>query len=128
MAWSIVSLEGGLSGETGGLVAEATGDLGTTLSSTFEVEPAGIFKGTGFWGIVQRIYIEGQTEGQLLTVSLIIDNTVVIVGTVSTPVGVKKPMELGIQRAGWIGGVRLSADRLTARIEISAIDLDVYVP
>jgi hypothetical protein len=47
---------------------------------------------------------------------------------VSTPVGVKKVMELGFQRAGWIQGVRLSASGLTKRIEISAIEADVHVP
>jgi hypothetical protein len=132
MSLSIVSLEGNaLTGEVGSLVGDSTGDVGATISSTFEIEtgaPDGTsaFKGAGLWGIVQRVYIEGQTEGQLITVALIIDNTVVTIGTVSTTVGTKQVMEAGIQRAGWIYGVRLTAAGLTKRIEISAIELDVY--
>jgi hypothetical protein len=126
----IVSFEGDASGETGGAVAETTNDVGGTgLASDFEVETPGDYKGAGVWGIAQRIYIEGQTEGQVLTVSLIIDNTAVSLGTVSTTAGVKKVMEVAVQRAGYITGVRLSAaaGTLTKRIEISAVELDVYV-
>lgn len=125
----IVSLEGDSSGETGGLVAETTTDVGgASLASDFELETAGDHKGGGVWGLAQRIYITGQTEGLTLTVSLIVDNTAVSVGTTSLPVGIKRVMELAVHRWGFIQGVRITAASLTKRIEISEIKLDVYVP
>lgn len=135
MALVIASLEGDTSGETANVVGSTTvdGSSGVALSSDFEIETgrpdnADAYKGAGVWGIAQRIYIEGQTEDQELTVSLVIDNTVIEVGTVSTAVGIKKVMEVPIQRAGWIFGVRVEAADLSKRIEISAIELDVYIP
>ncbi len=130
---TLVSIEGSSTGETDTAVGSTTLDVTDPIETTFEIETGratgqDIYKGAGVWGIVQRIYIEGQTEGQTLTVSLVLDNEVTSVGTVSTAVGVKKVMELGFQRAGWIYGVRLSATSLTKRIEISSIEMDVYVP
>ncbi len=133
MSKVLVSLEGDLNGETANIVGSTTVDGTVSLLSDFIVETgrpdnADAFKGAGVWGIVQRVYIEGQTEGQLISVSLIIDNTEVTLGTVSLPVGIKRVMEAAVQRAGWITGVRLTATGLTKRIEISSIECDVYVP
>ena len=127
----ICSLEGSSTGEVAGLVAEATTDNGAAIA--FSIETGGADVGTqlkqptGVWGIAQRIYVLGQTDAQSLTVELIIDNTVVSVGTISTLAGIRSQMELGIQRAGWITGVRLTGS-LSTRIEISEISVDVYVP
>ena len=133
-ATTLVSIEGSATGETDTPVETATLDVGDPLDSTFEIETGrpnlqDAYKGAGVWGIVQRLYIEGQTNGQSLTVTLILDNAAIVVGTISTPTGIKRVMELGIQRAGWITGVRLtSVSGLTSRIEISSIEADVYVP
>lgn len=144
MAFVLVSLEGSATGEVASSVGSTTVDGTVQLTGTFEIETGnpsmggsggvyGIwqggsaFKSGGVWGIVQRIYIEGQTEGQSITVSLVLDNAVIVVGTVSLPVGVKQIMELGIQRTGWIVGVRLTATGISKRIEISSVEMDVYV-
>lgn len=128
----IVSFEGSSTGEQGGIVAESTVD-DDPFCFDFQVETGGIYGGAGVYGIAQRIYIEGQTEGQDLEVSLLLDNEVISVGTVSLPVGARRVMELAVQRAGWISGVRITGGSLltdpapiTSRIEISAIELDVY--
>jgi len=125
----VTSFEGDASGEQGGAVADATVDVGgASLTSDFELETGGVFKGTGLWGILQRIYIEGQTEAQNLAVSAIVDNTVIALGNVSTAVGIKRVMEVAVQRAGFIQGVRLVGTALNKRIEISAVEMDVYIP
>lgn len=131
----IASFEGDANGEQGGIVADTTNDVTTgALVSTFELETGApestgtaYFSG-GIWGIARRIYIEGQTENQSLAVSLLVDNTVISVGNVSLGVGVKRVMEMATHRAGFIHGVRITAAGLTKRIEISAIELDVYLP
>ncbi len=131
----IASFEGDANGEQGGTVADTTNDVTTgALVSTFEIETGApdstgtAYLSGGVWGIARRILIEGQTENQAVTVTLVIDNTTVSLGTVSLGVGVKRVMEVACHRAGFIQGVRLTAAGLTKRIEISAIELDVYIP
>lgn len=143
MALYLVSLEGGTTGEVASSVGSATVDGTQQISSTFEIETGqpsmggsggvyGIFeggsafKGAGRWGITQRVYVEAQTEGQPITVSLVLDNNVIVVGTMSTAAGVKQVVDAGIQRGAYIFGVRITAPGLTKRIEISAVELDVY--
>lgn len=145
-AYRIVSFEGDANGEVAGLVGETTLDNGAALDTTWEVEtgtagtqvlgstglggvPSPIYKGAGVWGLAQRIYIEGQFEGQNVTVALVLDNNVIVsLGTVTLPVGVKQVVECAVHRWGYIYGVRLAAAGLTKRIEVSAIEMDVYVP
>jgi hypothetical protein len=128
--YRICSLEGDASGEVAGLVGETTTDNGSAIP--FELETGGAdvgatYKGAGVWGIAQRIYILGQVDAQNLTVSLLIDNTVVSLGTVTLLAGIRRVMELGVHRAGWITGVRIAAS-VSTRIEISEVAVDVYVP
>ncbi len=129
---AVHSFEGTISGERGGVIGELTPELTTSaaLASAFTVETAHVFIGGGQQGVVQRLYIEADTEGLTLTPSIIIDGTVTALATFSSSVGVKQQFEYAINRTGFIVGVRIeaAAGTLTKRIEISAIEVDCYIP
>lgn len=131
MSRAVFSFEGTSTGEQGGLAGELTPETSASaLASVFEVETAHIFIGGGSIGILQRLYFEAQTEGIAVTPSIIIDGTVTALATFTSGVGVKQQFEYAINRTGFIFGVRLNvaAGLITSRIEISAIEADVYVP
>lgn len=132
MARAVVSFEGTITGELGGLPGESTPEVTSTsaLVSDFAVETAHVFIGGGQQGVVQRLYIEAQTEGIALTPNIIIDGVVTALATFASSVGVKQQFEYAINRTGFIVGVRITAAAglLTKRIEISAIEVDAYVP
>lgn len=132
MAFRVFSFEGTSTGELGGLVGESTPEDANTLGlmSDFVVETAHVFIGGGQQGVVQRLYIEAATEGIAVTPSIIIDGTVTALATFTSSVGVKQQFEYAINRTGFIVGVRLevSGTLLTDRIEISAIEVDCYIP
>lgn len=128
----VVSFEGTATGELGGVVGESTSEDTTTLALTtaFQVETPSTFIGGGSVGIVQRIFIEAQTEGVSVTPSVIIDGTTYALSAFSTAVGVKQQFERAVNRTGFIASVRLdaAASLMTKRIEISAIEADMYIP
>lgn len=133
MAFQVYSFEGTTSGELGGIVGEATpenSDTPSALFGDFVIETAHVFIGGGQQGVVQRLYIEADTEGISLTPSIIIDGTITALATFSSAVGVKQQFEYAINRTGFIVGVRIeaAAGLLTKRIEISAIECDCYIP
>lgn len=132
MAFRVFSFEGTSAGELGGLVGESTPEDSNTLAlmSDFVAETAHVFIGGGQQGVVQRLYIEAATEGIILTPSIIIDGTVTPLATFASSVGVKQQFEYAINRTGFIVGVRIEATAglLTKRIEISAIEVDCYIP
>lgn len=132
MAFRVYSFEGTSTGELGGIVGESTPEDANTLGlmSDFVVETAHVFIGGGQQGVVQRLYIEAATEGIAVTPSIIIDGTATALATFSSSVGVKQQFEYAINRTGFIVGVRLevSGTLLTDRIEISAIEVDCYIP
>lgn len=132
MAFRVFSFEGTSSGELGGIVGESTPEDTNTngLLNDFVVETAHVFIGGGQYGVVQRLYIEADTEGISLTPSIIIDGTATVLANFSSSVGVKQQFEYAINRTGFIAGVRITgaAADMTKRVEISAIELDCYIP
>lgn len=116
-----------MSGELGGVPGEATTDGGNAhLISDFEVEPGSAFISGGRKGILQRVYIEADTQGQPLQVYVDIDGVYTQIGTMTTTG--KGQADFGVNMTGYIFAVRLlmSASVLAKRIEVSAIEADVY--
>lgn len=126
----VFSFEGTVSGELGGIVGENTPEDTNTsaLCEAFQVETPSVFIGGGRVGIVQRLYIEADTQGIAVTPSVIIDNTTYVLSSFSTTS--KAAVEKAINRTGFIASVRLDVAEglMTNRIEISAIELDIYGP
>jgi hypothetical protein len=122
----IVSFEGTSTSEMGGVPGENTTDsLGFCLD--FEVETPGTFIGGGGVGLLQRIYVEADTEGQVLQCFVRLDGVETSFGQFSTLS--KQMTEFAIDLTGYIASVRLaSVNHLTTRIEVTAIELDMYVP
>jgi hypothetical protein len=122
----IVSFEGTTSGEMGGVPGESTPDS-SGFCNDFEVETPGTFIGGGGIGLLQRIYIEANTGGQALNVFINMDGVETQFGTIAP--ATKTVSEKACELTGYIASVRLaSVSPLTSRIEISAIELDFYVP
>jgi len=126
--FALHSLEGSTTAEQGGLVGESTLDNASPLVGGFDVETAAVFVPGGRKSIIQRVFIEGTTEGQTLTAYLELDDTEITLGTFSTAVGTKTVTEFAVNRSGYIAGVRLAGATIEERIEITEIAMDVYVP
>lgn len=125
---AVHSLEGTATAEQGELVGQATLDNTVPLVGGFEIETAGVYIGGGSKSIVQRVYIEVDAEGQTLTASLVLDDTVTTLGTFTTAVGEKTTVEFAVNRAGYIAGVRIALASTTLRLEIVSIEMDIWTP
>lgn len=125
---AIYSIEGNTTSEPAGLVGETTLDDTDPIVGGFDIETAGVYIGGGAKSIVQRVFIEADTEGQAVTASIIIDDTTTSLGTFSTAVGVKTTSEFSVNLPGYIAAVRLVCATVTKRIEITSIEMDVYNP
>jgi hypothetical protein len=124
---AVYSFEGdNVTGELGGIPGETTTDNGTSLVSDFEVEPGSAFIAGGRKGLLQRVYIEADTQGQPMQVFVDIDGTYTQVGTMTTTG--KAQADFGVNMIGYIFGVRLliTSTALSKRVEVSAIEADVY--
>lgn len=122
----IVSFEGTSTGEMGGIPGESTPD-GSGFCLDFDIESPGTFIGGGGVGLLQRIYIEANTFGQALAVFVNMDGVETQFGTIAP--ATKTVSEKACELTGYIASVRLaSVSPLVTRIEISAIELDFYVP
>lgn len=131
MSRAVFSFEGTVSGEQGGVIPESTPETSiNAIASEFEIETASIFIGGGSKGVLQRIYIEAQTENTVCTPSIIVDGTVTALATFSSAPNVKQQFEYAINRVGFIFAIRINvpANTIASRIEISAIEADCYVP
>lgn len=125
--YAVISLEGdSTTGELGGVPGETTVDNGLTLLSDFEVEPGSAFIAGGRKGLLQRVYIEADTQNQPMQVYVDIDGTYTLIGTMTTTS--KAQADFGVNMTGYIFAVRLllPAASITKRIEVSAIEADVY--
>lgn len=125
---AIYSIEGNTTSEPAGLVGETTLDDTDPIVGGFDIETAGVYIGGGAKSIVQRVFIEADTEGQAVTASIIVDDTTTSLGTFSTAVGVKTTSEFSVNLPGYIVAVRLVCATVTKRIEITSIEMDVYNP
>lgn len=125
---AIYSIEGNTTSEPAGLVGETTLDDTDPIVGGFDIETAGVYIGGGAKSIVQRVFIEADTEGQAVTASIIVDDTTTSLGTFSTAVGVKTTSEFSVNLPGYIAAVRLVCATVTKRIEITSIEMDVYNP
>jgi hypothetical protein len=61
-------------------------------------------------------------------VQLVLDDTTTTLGTFSTAVGEKTTAEFAVNRTGFIAGVRILLADPSLRLEITAIEMDVYTP
>lgn len=125
---AIYSIEGNTTSEPAGLVGETTLDDTDPVVGGLDIETAGVYIGGGAKSIVQRVFIEADTEGQAVTASIIVDDTTTSLGTFSTAVGVKTTSEFSVNLPGYIAAVRLVCATVTKRIEITSIEMDVYNP
>jgi hypothetical protein len=124
----LYSIEGNTTSEPGGLVGDATLDDADPIVGGFNAETGAVYIGGGAKSIVQRVFVEADTEGQTVTCILHLDETEYTLGTFSTAIGVKDTAEFSVNRTGRIASVRLSCASVTKRIEITSIELDVYNP
>lgn len=125
---AVHSLEGTATAEQAELVGDATLDSTVAIVGGFDIETAGVYIGGGSKSVVQRVYIEADTEGQTVTVQLVLDDTTTTLGTFSTAVGEKTTAEFAVNRAGFIAGVRAFLAEPTIRLEIVSIEMDIYTP
>lgn len=125
---ALYSIEGNTTSEPAGLVGETTLDDTDPIVGGFDVETAAVYIGGGAKSIVQRVFVEADTEGQTVTVSIFIDDTETTIGTFSTAVGVKTTAEFSVNRPGYIASVRLVCASVSKRIEVTSIEMDVYNP
>ena len=75
--------------------------------------------------LVQRIHVDINTNSQTISVTLILDNDTIDLGSFSTTNRERKTIHIG--KLGRVVGVKLTGS-LTAQIEVFGIDIDVYIP
>jgi hypothetical protein len=116
-----------LAGEDSGIVGETTVDV-VQPGSLFEVKTPGVFVSGENIGIVRMVYIEADTQGFTLNVSILLDANTVVLATINSGGFGKQRFEVNINRTANIGAIYISADytTLTKRIEISSIEIEVY--
>lgn len=100
-----------------------TTDAGTAIP--FHVETAGIAAAAGSVGLVQRLYLEANTNGQAVTPTLLMDNGTQVLPLLVT--AAQDVVEYPVGATGRIIGLRLEANA-TSPIEIVGIEADVHLP
>ncbi len=91
----------------------------------FEVETVGALTDAAIEGLIQFVYIDVNTNGQLLHPTLILDNAVITLPTFQTPS--RQIVEIPVGLTGRVLGVRVTGSLLSP-VEIEGIEVDVYVP
>ncbi len=102
---------------------DRTVDGATSIS--FEAEPVSALLAADRDVFIKRIYIDADTSGEELNLTLVLDNTTVSLPIVQT--SSRGIVELGVGRYGRIVSVRFSGE-LDDIIEIYGVEADVYVP
>lgn len=100
-------------------------DLDGSAAIPFAVEYPGRLIDEATEGIIKRLYIEADTNGQALTPSLVIDGVVTSLASFATID--RATVEYAALWKGRVVGVRLTGS-LTAAVEVFGVRLDVYVP
>jgi hypothetical protein len=122
----VVAIEGNPT-ELGGVAGEASVDApGTALGSPFVAETAHLRLPGTRTGILQAVYLHLDTQGQPVTVSAVVDDVTTALGTATTTG--ETALTYAANLPGTRFAVRLDATGLTKRIEVLAIEADVYVP
>jgi hypothetical protein len=122
---ALVYFDGTSAGEQSGEVGEVTTDAAGVSSGTFNVRTPSVFVSGENQGIVRLLYVEANTQSQVVTVNLILDGTTLAVGTISS--STKQRFEFNINRVANIAAVEfVRAGAVSPRIEISSIELEVY--
>lgn len=96
----------------------------------FDVEPPSFFVEPDKPGIVQRLFIEANTQGNILTPTLILTDDKGVTTETALPAfstTTRTTTEYGIGRPARVAGVRLSGN-VTHGVEVHDIALDLYVP
>lgn len=104
-------------------VEGVTDDDGAPISFDFET-------GSGITdidipGVMLYAFIEADTDGELLTPTLILDNAEITLPKFQT--AQRETVEYGIGRSGRVVGMRLTG-KLTKLIEIFSVEIEVYTP
>lgn len=100
-------------------------DAGTPIN--FEIETMATLTDAVHEGLVQRVYFDVNTQDQLLTPTLVLDNDEIVLPPFRTASRPAQSVEIVVGRWGRVIGVRL-AGSLTAQVEVFGIEADVYVP
>lgn len=127
-ACGLYSIEGLTASEPAGLVGEDTLDGDGAIVGGMDIETSAVYIGGGAKSIVQRVFVEGTTEGQSVTCILFLDDVEIALGTFTTGIGEKTTNEFSVNRPGYIASVRLIVPVVASRVEITSIEMDVHNP
>lgn len=119
-----------MTGSYGGIVARLEVPITLTdngAAIAFEVETPGLITDEVARGMVQRVFIDASTSGQLVTPTLVLDGNAIVLPPFKTDGRPTQAIEYEIGRWGRVASVRLDAT-LTAQVEVFEIAMDVYLP
>jgi hypothetical protein len=126
----ICYFDGTAGGEQSGTAGEPTTDASLLLTSStppgiYDAVTSAIFVSGENQGIVMMLYLELNTAGLTIPVSVLLDGTELQLGTAVT--AAKQRKEFNINKVANIAQVRLrSTAALAKRIEVSSIELQVF--
>jgi hypothetical protein len=96
-------------------------------SIPLRVETPGVMTDDVVAGLVQRIYLDVNTAGALVTPTIVIDDAEYGLPPFVTTERPLPPVEVAVGRWGRVISVRLEAN-VSATVEVFGIEMDVYVP
>lgn len=117
----------------------ASGALGTVLVDqhgivtdagagiAFNVETPGVMVDDVVAGLVQRLYLDVNTGGALMTATVLIDEIAYVLPPFITNTRPLPPVEIAVGRWGRVISVRLGTTVVNS-IEVFGVEMDVYVP